>query len=1320
MKNRKNVGVVFIVAVLLILITFMDTYIVFRITSRQTRESGSLQLETISGELESTINEAEKLTMMYAMNAETFLDDYQAMYDYIFLNADELSKDEDPAYNVYIANPAWAVLPGLEHPEEFVPTDRIWYTGARANKGRPYVSAPYVDVVTGNICYSVSVLMSDNETVIAVDYTMENIQAHIAQMYGGGSSNAVIVTNDGIIAGCSNEELIGKRLTDVLPDYAGIFSLAKNKSGVSTARIKADMLYESLFAAHSGNGWVLIVSESDWELYKGSYIQLIITIILSLALFSLIIVLYLLAKKNQKKAENALASKEEFLQGITAELHEPLNRILESSDRESVENTEDYRESFVRIHDAGEKLSEMIGQIVSYSGIVKAGKKKEDEKRANIPGMNRRFRLWIIILLVIVMFISLYENMTATYRWGHEMLMGEAKKYENRLAEWINTQKSILDMYCSFISTNPEILDDYEGTVELLKGITAQYPEISVCYMANPDFEHTVIMNNGWEPESDDWHVEQRPWYLDTEASEEGWSISAPYYDEQTGGYCVTISKKVYNANDGEFLGIFGIDFFMDKLVDILGDSYSDTGYAFLVDPQGDIINHPYGGYQMTQDKKTNVSGLPYGEVKADGKNTIMIRDYDKSVKIVMAKRNEESNFRIYVASGFKEIYGNVVLFSLISLITFIVVMLLVYKMVTNLIVWQDETNRKMKESADAAIAAGKAKSQFLAQVSHEIRTPINAVLGMNEMIIRESEEENILEYSENIKSAGKTLLSIINSILDFSKIEDGKMDIIPVKYDLALMINNLVNSISDRANAKNLKLNVMVDRNLPCALYGDDVRITQIIMNLLTNAVKYTETGSVTLSFDDGGKFDDYIFLDVTVRDTGIGIKEEDMGKLFESFERIEEKRNRNIEGTGLGMAIVTRLLDMMDSKLKVESKYGQGSEFYFRIKQTIVDNTPIGDFEERVDQAYRHTDEEEVLVAENASILVVDDNDMNLKVVRNLLKINGIVPDLSMSGPDAIAHIEKKDYNIVFLDYMMPGMDGVETLKELKKNNLTKPGMYIIALTANAVMGAKEKYLAAGFDDYISKPIEPKNLTDSLKTYLPADMISYKKISEIKKDKKSDPLSGGDYDPSDIPPVNGVDWAYAAKHLPLRELLFEAVSDYRDCIDSQTSRLDEMISRFPDETAVKEYEILIHSIKSISALIGVIPVSGLAKIAEDAACVKDVEKVKKIHGIFKEEYLSYKDKLSEVCALYEGEKEEEKKEFDKDAFMQLLNDLYPAVKDCDIDKADKIVDEIKSYAYPEKMSDKIKDLTAAVIDLDEKTVDKITGELSKGEFYE
>ena len=390
-----------------------------------------------------------------------------------------------------------------------------------------------------------------------------------------------------------------------------------------------------------------------------------------------------------------------------------------------------------------------------------------------------------------------------------------------------------------------------------------------------------------------------------------------------------------------------------------------------------------------------------------------------------------------------------------------------------------------LKLEKTAAESANEAKSSFLAQMSHEIRTPINAILGMNEMIMRESGETNIREYSENIKSSGRTLLSIINSILDFSKIEDGKMELEEVTYDTASMICDLENSIAERARSKGLELSIKADEKLPRSLKGDDIRIKQVITNLLTNAVKYTEKGSVTLELKKQSESDGKLVMYVAVSDTGIGIREEDIGVLTESFKRVDMLHNRTIEGTGLGLAIVTGLLSMMNSRLEVKSVYHEGSTFSFILTQTIADSLPMGDYHRKSEPQSKADDNKEKLNLPDARTLVVDDNKMNLKVAGKLLGLYGIKADMVSSGQEALETLSNKEYDIIFLDHMMPEMDGIEVLREIKARKLVGENTAIIALTANAISGVREMYISEGFDDYLSKPIEPAELENMLKKH-------------------------------------------------------------------------------------------------------------------------------------------------------------------------------------------------------------------------------------------
>ncbi|MBO5588189.1 MAG: response regulator, partial [Anaerovibrio sp.] len=399
-----------------------------------------------------------------------------------------------------------------------------------------------------------------------------------------------------------------------------------------------------------------------------------------------------------------------------------------------------------------------------------------------------------------------------------------------------------------------------------------------------------------------------------------------------------------------------------------------------------------------------------------------------------------------------------------------------------------------LRDISDRAMAASEAKSAFLSNMSHEIRTPINAILGMNEMILREcSQDSPILSYAENIDAAGHTLLALVNDILDFSKIEAGKLEIIPAEYDLSSVLNDLVHMISYRAEEKGLEFSLEVDPEVPKRLWGDDIRLKQIIINLLTNAVKYTKEGSVVFSIDFEKKDEKHVLLTVAVKDTGSGIKKEDMDKLFSKFDRIGEEKNRHIEGTGLGLSITTRLLGMMGSKLEVGSIYGVGSRFYFTLEQEVVDWEPLGNMAEVLvsNTSVVHQYHEQ-FTAPEAELLVVDDTAMNLVVFKNLLKKTKVRIDTAESGDEALALADKKKYDIVFLDHMMPKKDGIVTLHEMKEQekgmNRETP---VICFTANAVSGAWDLYKNEGFDDYLTKPIDFVKLEQMVMKYLPTGKI-------------------------------------------------------------------------------------------------------------------------------------------------------------------------------------------------------------------------------------
>ncbi len=403
------------------------------------------------------------------------------------------------------------------------------------------------------------------------------------------------------------------------------------------------------------------------------------------------------------------------------------------------------------------------------------------------------------------------------------------------------------------------------------------------------------------------------------------------------------------------------------------------------------------------------------------------------------------------------------------------------------------EESTALREARDEALRANQAKSDFLANMSHEIRTPLNAILGMNEMIMREA-SGNLKKYAFNVKSAGETLLSIINDILDFSKIESGKMEIVPVSYSLSSVLNDVYNMVHYKAGQKGLAFHMNVDPDIPDALIGDEVRLRQVVVNILNNAVKYTPKGSVTFTVKSQGTAEnDTLELEFITQDTGIGIREEDKEKLFAKFQRLDIEKNRNIEGTGLGLAITVKLTEMMQGSISVDSIYGEGSTFTIRIPQQIEKYDPIGDFNTRIEAALREEEHyQESFTAPQAHILVVDDNDMNLTVAESLLEKTRVHIHTATSGKECLQLIAQNHYDIVFLDHMMPEMDGIETLQRAKTMT-DSPCQHtpFIALTANAVAGVKEMFLAKGFNDYLAKPVDGKTLEHMVQKYLPPEKI-------------------------------------------------------------------------------------------------------------------------------------------------------------------------------------------------------------------------------------
>lgn len=406
------------------------------------------------------------------------------------------------------------------------------------------------------------------------------------------------------------------------------------------------------------------------------------------------------------------------------------------------------------------------------------------------------------------------------------------------------------------------------------------------------------------------------------------------------------------------------------------------------------------------------------------------------------------------------------------------------------------DRERKLAEEQKAEIEKiAHSKDAFFANMSHEIRTPINTIIGLNEMILREDISDEIAENAINIQNASKMLLTIINDILDLSKLESGKMEIVPAQYEISSMFSDLVNLIWIRAHQKELEFKVDIDPEIPSMLFGDEVRIKQVITNMLTNAVKYTEKGTVTLTAKGERVAADEILLRISVEDTGMGIRKENLDNLFGSFRRMDERDNRNIEGTGLGLNISKQLIEMMGGKISVDSVYHKGSVFTIEVKQKIVNVRPIGviNFAAKK-QLNRRIKYKQSFMAPDARVLVVDDNDMNRMVAVKLLRGTKIQVETVESGKECLKKTAEGFYHVILMDHMMPDMDGEETMKAVRaqgKGYCQKTP--VIALTANVMTNAEQVYRDMGFDGYLAKPINAALLEASLLKYLPPELIEY-----------------------------------------------------------------------------------------------------------------------------------------------------------------------------------------------------------------------------------
>lgn len=599
----------------------------------------------------------------------------------------------------------------------------------------------------------------------------------------------------------------------------------------------------------------------------------------------------------------------------------------------------------------------------------------------------------------------------------------------------------------------------------------------------------------------------------------------------------------------------------------------------------------------------------------------------------------------------------------------------------------------ELEAAKSAAEKAEYARDIFLANMSHELRTPINTILGLNELILRESQEEAVKEYARDIRQAGNILLALVSDILDFSKLEADKMELTEGIYDVSSLLNDLINSISVQQRRKKLDLVLEIAEDIPYKLFGDEIHIRQIIGNLLSNAVRYTEKGRITLHLSWKELPKDSIEIYVIVKDTGIGIKEEDIPKLFKAFQRMDSTVRSKDDRTGLGLAITQRLIEMMGGKLEVQSVYGKGSAFSFKIVQKVVDREPLGDFEKQYRDSLRSIEDyHEKFIAPMGRILIVDDNAMNLAVAQGLLKGTRLQIDVAASGEECLELIKRKTYHLICMDHMMPVMDGVQTLHAIRalEGNPSRD-IPVIALTANAVAGARELYLKEGFQDYLTKPIDADKFENMLIEYLPSNVVYLTNNRDINDEyEKSREEGDGEFDIRESQLyLMGFNLRNGLRYMGGDKALYgKVLRDFHSILQEKETALKDFLQKGD----MPGYTIIVHSLKGNARNVGADDLADEAFELEKMAKAGQLEDVTVRSPILFSMMNTMRNSLRVYLETEDaGEKtqqeapEESAGKITEEDWVRALQELAARLDDFDGESAASKLRELKRYDRPE-----------------------------------
>lgn len=611
------------------------------------------------------------------------------------------------------------------------------------------------------------------------------------------------------------------------------------------------------------------------------------------------------------------------------------------------------------------------------------------------------------------------------------------------------------------------------------------------------------------------------------------------------------------------------------------------------------------------------------------------------------------------------------------------------------------EQNHLMKRLVLQTEDANRAKTNFVSNMSHEIRTPMNSIVGITEILLRSRHSPKEQEYLLNIQSSGRVLLTIINDVLDCSKMEAGKMQLFDEPYDTCSLFHDLRISMENRIGHSGLELIYDIDQDIPCKLKGDMGRIRQVIINLVNNAIKYTEKGSVRFSVHVRQKNTDKVMLYYEVADTGIGIRKEDHKILFDAFQRVEMDRNRYVEGTGLGLTISQNLVNMMGGVIEVESEYGKGSRFFFTIEQTIIDPTPVSavNYNGQKDNV-TEKEAECLFIAPEAHILLVDDNELNLVVAKELLKPLRMQIDTAENGLQAVKMVRGSQYDLVLMDHMMPVMDGIEAAKAIRALPEDKyQKLPIIALTANAMVDARKEFLNAGMNGFVAKPIDFARICNQLKLWLPKDLVRDVPKEEAKK-LLADDISDREIQPED--PQMGFSFEEGVNHCGSKEALMKTIRIFYRTIDSKANKIEQCLK----EGLISDYVIEIHALKSSALLIGAVPLSEAAKELEDYG---KQGKTEVLEEKTPDVLTLYRD-LKNILRPYAEKEEDAKKEFSDGEWITALQQIHQCIEQFDLDGVDQIMEQLEEYQVPECIRESMDQLRVYVADVSMEEIMELT----------